>query len=312
VDLRVARVGERRAAAVRPPRAGHVAGHGVRRQVEDVAVPAGGEHDGVRRVRRELAGHQVARDDACAATVDVDDVDHLHAVPELDVAESDLARQLLVGADQELLAGLAAGVERPAHLCAAEAAVVEQTAVLASEGHALGDHLVDDVDRHFGETMDVGLTGAEVAALDGVVEQPVDAVAVALVVLRRVDATLGRDRVGTARRVVERERLDLIAEFAERGRGRRPGQAGADDDDLELALVRRVHQLLVGDVVLPLVGQWALGHLGIERDGHSANSSSSSRGTVTAAGSYSTMPASTATGNETLPTTTTVAMPVAR
>ena len=123
--------------------------------------------------------------------------------------------QLLVGAEQQLLAGLAAGVEGAAHLRATEAAVVEQAAVLAGERDALGDHLVDDVDRHLGEAVDVGLAAAEVAALDGVVEQAVDAVAVALVVLRRVDAALRGDRVSTPRRVVERERLDLIAEFTE-------------------------------------------------------------------------------------------------
>ena len=72
-------------------------------------------------------------------------------------AEADLAGHLLVGAEQQLLAGLAAGVERAADLGAAEAAVVEQAAVLAGEGHALGDHLVDDVHRHLGEPVDVRL-----------------------------------------------------------------------------------------------------------------------------------------------------------
>ena len=200
---------------MRPPRSGDVAGHGVGRQVEGVAVAAGGEHDGVGRVRADLAGHQVASDDAGAATVDVDDVDHLDAVPQLDVAEPDLAGHLLVGAEQQLLAGLAAGVERAADLGAAEAAVVEQAAVLAGERHTLGDHLVDDVDRHLGEAVDVGLAAAEVAALDGVVEQAVDRVAVTLVVLRSVDAALRSDRVGSPRRIVEGEGLDLVAELAE-------------------------------------------------------------------------------------------------
>jgi hypothetical protein len=67
-----------------------------------------------------------------------------------------------------------------------------------------------------GEAVDVGLAGAEVAALDGVVEQPVDAVAVVLVVLRRVDAALRGDRVGAARAVLVAERLDVVAELAER------------------------------------------------------------------------------------------------
>src|SRR5207247_6358441 len=47
-----------------------------------------------------------------------------------------LAHQRLIGAEQKLLAGLAAGVERARHLRAAERAVVEQPAVLAGKRHA--------------------------------------------------------------------------------------------------------------------------------------------------------------------------------
>ena len=77
-----------------------VACHCVGRQVEGIAVAAGGKHDGVGRVRAELTGHQVTGDDAGAATVDVDNVDELCPIPELDVAETDLACQLLVGPNQ--------------------------------------------------------------------------------------------------------------------------------------------------------------------------------------------------------------------
>ncbi len=208
-------------------------------------------------VRTHFAGEQIAGDDAGAATIDDDDIDELDAVPQVDVAETDLAGHLLVGTEQQLLAGLPADVERAADLGAAEAAVVEQPAVLAGERDSLGDGLVDDVHRELGEAVDVALAGAEVAALDRVVEQPVDAVAVAAVVLRRVDPALGGDRVGSTRRVVERERLDLVAELGEGGRRRGAGETGADDEDLELALVVRVDQLGVGDVVVPLVGERA-------------------------------------------------------
>ena len=175
---------------------------------------------------------------------------------QLDGAEADLVHQLLVGAEQELLAGLAAGVERAGHLGAAEGAVVEQAAVLAGEGHALGDHLVDDVDRHLGQAVHVGLTGAEVAALDRVVEEALHRVAVALVVLGGVDAALGGDRVRPAGGVVVREDLDVVALLAERGGGRGAGEAGADDDDVELAAVVRGHELHVELVLGPLVARW--------------------------------------------------------
>ena len=201
----------------------------------------------------DLAREQIPGNDARCPVVDRHHVHHLHLGPQLHAAEADLAGELLVGAEEELLTGLAAGVERTRHLRPAERAVVEQAAVLPGERNALGDHLVDDVDRHLGEAVHVRLTGAEVAALHGVVEQPVNAVAVTLVVLGCVDAALCRDRVRPARRVVECERLHLVAEFRERGRSRCSGEARPDDQHLELALVVRVDELQVFLVPEPLV-----------------------------------------------------------
>jgi hypothetical protein len=59
--------------------------------------------------------------------------------------------------------------------------------------------LIDDVQADLREPVDVSLSRAEVAALDGVVEEPVDAVAVVAVVLRGVDSALRRDAVRAAR-----------------------------------------------------------------------------------------------------------------
>ena len=195
--------------------------------------------------------------------VDDDQLDHLVAGVAPDGAGGDLPLQRLVGADQQLLAGLAAGVERARDLYAAEGAVVEQAAVLAGERHALRDALVDDVGADLGQPIDVGLARAVVAALDGVVEEPVDGVAVALVVLGRVDAALGRDRVRAARGVLVAERLHDVPRLAQR-RGRAGArQAGADHDHREPAAVGGV-----GDAGLELAGVPALleraaGRLGV-------------------------------------------------
>ena len=78
----------------------------------------------------------------------------------VDGARVHLAHQRLVRTEQQLLAGLAARVERARHLCAAEGAVVEQSAVLTRERHALRDALVDDVDRHLREPVHVRLHAA--------------------------------------------------------------------------------------------------------------------------------------------------------
>ena len=230
VDLGEAGVGEVGALAVGPPGGGHVAAHRVGGQEEHVPVAAGGQHHRVGEVGLDLPGHQVADHHAAGPAVDHDQLEHLVPAVHGDGAGGDLALQRLVRADQQLLPGLAAGVEGPGHLHAAEGAVVQQPAVLAGERHALGHALVDDLHADLGQPVDVGLPGPEVAALDGVVEQPVDRVAVVAVVLGRVDAALGGDRVGPARRVLVAEAGDLVAGLTEGGRRRRPGQPGADDD----------------------------------------------------------------------------------
>ena len=75
---------------------------------------------------------------------------HVHS------ARLDLPLQRLIGAEQQLLAGLPAGVEGPRDLHTAERAGVEQPAVLAGERHPLGDALVDDVAADLGQPVDVG------------------------------------------------------------------------------------------------------------------------------------------------------------
>ena len=269
VDLDIAGVGEGGAAAVADPGGGAVAVHGVGGEVVDVAVAAGAEDDGVGGIALELAGDEVAGDDAAGAGLAVlvghdDEVHHLVPLVEGDGAAGNLAAEGAVGAEEQLLAGLAAGVEGAAHLRAAEGAVVEQAAVVACEGYALCDALVDDVAADLGQAVDVGFAGAVVAALDGVFEEALHAVAVVLIVLGGVDAALCGDGVCAAGRVGDAEDVDVEAQGAERGGGRSTGQAGADDDDVELALVGGVDQLLAGLVVGPFFGQRAGGYFGVE------------------------------------------------
>ena len=227
VDLGVAGVGERRALLVGAPDGGGVAALGVGGQVEDVAVAAGGQHHRVGHEGLHLAGDHVPGDDALGHSVHHHQLLHLVAGEHLHLAQADLALQGLVGAQQQLLAGLAPGVEGAAHQGAAEGAVVQQPAVFPGEGHALGHALVDDVHRHLGQAVDVGLPGPEVAALDRVVEQAEGAVAVVAVVLGGVDAALGGDGVGPARAVLVAEAEDFVAQLGQGGGGRRrrPGRS---------------------------------------------------------------------------------------
>ena len=195
VDLGEAGVREPRAALPGPEEGAHVGGAGVRGQVEHVPVAAGGEDHRVAREGADLAGDEVPGHEARRPPAREHEVEHLRAREDPHLAGGDLAAHGGIGAEEQLLAGLAAGVEGPGDLGAAEAPVAEQPAVVAGERHALGHALVDDGVADLGEAVHVRLPRPVVPALDRVVEEPPDAVAVVRVVLGRVDPPLGGDAV---------------------------------------------------------------------------------------------------------------------
>src|SRR5680860_1403200 len=108
-------------------------------------------------MRFNVASHHVADDDATRLAVDDDEFEHFMPCVHLNRAYGNLSYKCLIGAQQQLLAGLAARVERACALHSAEGAVIEQTAVFASERHALGDALVNDLHADLGESIEVGL-----------------------------------------------------------------------------------------------------------------------------------------------------------
>ena len=79
--------------------------------------------------------------------------------------------------------------------------------------------MVDDVRAHLGQTMHIGLAGTEVTTLDGVVKESINAVAVILIILGGVDATLRGDRVRAARAVLIAEAFHIVALLGERRGG---------------------------------------------------------------------------------------------
>ena len=237
MDLRVAGVAEEGTLAVRPPNSGRVAPHGVGRQEEDVAVAASPEDDGIGGPGLDLTGDHVAGDDAAGTAIDNDQLDHLVTRIHFDGTGLNLALQLLVAADQQLLPRLATGVEGALHLHTTEGPGVQEAAILTCKGDALGNTLVDDVGADLRQAVDVRLAGPIIATLDGVVEQPVGGVVVVAVVLGRVDTALGRDGMGTPGAVLIAEIQDVVAGLTERRGGSAASQAGADDDDAQLTSV---------------------------------------------------------------------------
>ncbi len=245
VNLGEARVSEQRAAFVRAPDGRGVAALGIGGEVIYVAVAAGAQHHGIGQVRFDLAGDQIAGDNAAGAPVDHDQVEHLGAREHRHLAAPDLLFERLVGAQQELLAGLAAGIKRTRYLGAAETAIVQVARVFARERNALRHALIDDVEADLRQAVDVGFAGAEIAALHRVVEEPEHAIAVIVIVFGGVDSALRRDAVRAPGRILEAETLHVVAEFGQRGRAGSACQAGTYNDDRMLPLVRGIDQFQI-------------------------------------------------------------------
>ena len=170
------------------------------------------------------------------------------------------ARERRVQHQQELLARLSACVEGSLELGSAEGAVVQQAAVFTAEGNALGHTLVNDVGGDFRQTVDIGFTGAVVAAFDRIVEQPVNRIVVVAVVLGRIDTALRRDRMRTARRVLDAENLHVVSQFAERSGCGGTAQARTYDDNIQFAFVGRAYYLDRRLVVAPLLREFPGGY----------------------------------------------------
>ena len=263
VNLSKAGVGKPGTAFVGAVSGGDVAALGVGGKEEGVAVTASGEDDAIGGVAADFAGGHVAHHDAFGVTVDEDEVEHFVAVVHFDLAEADLFTEGGICAEEELLTGLAAGVKGAGDLRPAEGTVSKETAVFAGKRDALCDALVDDVGADFGEAIDVGFAGAVVAALDGVIKEAMNAVAVVLVVFGGVDTALSSDAVGAAGAVLITEAGNVIALFGETGGGSTPGKAGSNHDDAVFAAVGGVDQLHVEFMAGPLFGKGSGGNLGV-------------------------------------------------
>ena len=73
--------------------------------------------------------------------------------------------------------------------------------------------------------------------------------------------------MGAPGTVVEAEGLNLITELGEGGRGGGACKSGTDDDDLELALVRRADELRVVLERGPLLLNRTIGDFGVKNHG---------------------------------------------
>src|SRR5690606_23276381 len=81
--------------------------------------------------------------------------------------------------------------------------------------------------------------------------------------------------------VLDADRLDVVAQFGQRGGGRRTGQTATDDNDVVLPLVVGGDQLQFVLAARPLLVDGTIGHAGVKNAcllGHSAHDMFSSGG----------------------------------
>ena len=209
----------------------------VSREIKHISISAGREHDSIRCVSFNFSRIQASGHDSLGVSVDNHEVEHFRLGKHLHRAGRDLTAKRLITTEQKLLSGLSARVEGARYLRAAKGAVGQQSAIFAGKRHALRNALVDDVIGDLSEAIHVRFTGAKVAALDGVVKQSVNAVAVVLIIFRRVDPTLGCNRMRASRRILETKTFHSITKLAQRRRSRSAGQTASYNDDLEFSPV---------------------------------------------------------------------------
>src|SRR5260370_37558327 len=231
MDLRKTGIPEEGATAIGSPDGSRVRSLRVGREIENIGIPSRCEHNHVGSVAADLTRQEVSRHDSPRSAVHNHDIEQL--APDMHCYSSgcDLLLEGLISTQQELLSSLASRVECPFDLHAAEGPIVQKPAVFSCTRHALSDALIDDVDTDFRQTVNVGFTGAEIAAFDGVLEKAENAVPVISIVLRSVHPSLGGDRVCPSRGVVIGKAVDVVALLAESRGPRRSCQTGGGNDD---------------------------------------------------------------------------------
>ena len=223
---------------------------GIGGEAVDVGVATAGQQHRVGGEDLEAAAELVAAHHAAGHPIDPDQLEHVPPGEQFHPTGGHLSHQGLIGAVEQLLAGLATGIEGSAQLGAAEAAVRQRAAVFAGEGNPLGHALIDDRTADLRKAMAARLTGTEIAPPDGVAEEPFDTVSVVGVIPGGVDAALGRHGMGSTRAVVERDHPDPIALLGQAGGGRGSSQTCAHDQNHEATPVRGADQ----GKVLPAAG----------------------------------------------------------
>ncbi len=121
---------------------------------------------------------------------------------------------------------------------------MERSGIVACKGNSLTDTLIDNFVAHFGQPIHICLTSPVVAPFDRIIEEPIDTVAVILIVLGCIYPALSGNGMRPAGAILIAEILHLKTQLSQRGRCRSTSQPGAYHDDVKLTLVGWINQVL--------------------------------------------------------------------
>ena len=179
-------------------------------------------------------------------------------------SQSDLPVERRISTEQQLLTCLTSCIECAADLRSSKWSISQKATILASKWNPLCRALVDNVHADLSKPIHVGLPRPVVTTLHCIVEKPVHRVAVVLVILGGIDATLRGDWVGTTRAILIAEAFHVVSQFSQcSGRGG-TGQATAHHDDFKFTLVGWGDQFQVKPMFVPLFGYWAGWNIGLQ------------------------------------------------
>ena len=163
----------------------------------------------------DFSGNQISDNNSPGLPIDDHYIEHFTAGKYGNLAVCNLSHQCAVSPQKKLLTGLASGIKGSGNLGPPKGPACKQPAVFPGKGHTLGHTLVDNIIAHLGQTVDIGLSGSEITAFDGVVKKTPDTVAFIGIILGRIDTPLGCNAVGAPRAVLDTKVFNVIAEFGQ-------------------------------------------------------------------------------------------------
>ena len=112
MDLGETGIGKERAFFIGAIRRRDIAPARVGRQIKDISIAPGGQHDRVAGKATDLSGAEISRDNTFGMPVHHNEIEHLGLREHLHSAGRHLAAERLVTAEQQLLSGLTPRIKR--------------------------------------------------------------------------------------------------------------------------------------------------------------------------------------------------------